>query len=90
MLFEKDNSHQTENEFIYDYLIEDFDLISRILKKNNENNFCTDFFNYLIRQVFDNVYFQSEDNGDASVNTMKSNCNKDYKLIFFQNFNKVN
>ena len=89
IVFEKENTQNIEREFIYDYLIEDFDYISRILKKNNENNFWTDFFNYLIRQVFENVYPISEDNQDVSINTIKSNCNKDYKLIFFKNFDKV-
>ncbi len=86
-MFEKENTQHIEKEFIYDYLIEDFNHISRILKKNNEKNFWTDFFNYLIRQVFENVYPISE---DVSINTIKSNCNKDYKLIFFKNFDKVN
>lgn len=89
MIFEKDISSPIENNFTYDYIIEDFHLISRILKRNNENNFWTDFFNYLIRQIFDNEFGNYESNADESVGTVKSICYKDYKLIFFQNFDKV-
>jgi hypothetical protein len=87
MLFEKDFSNSIENNFSYDYLIEDFHLISKILRKQNENNFWTDFFNYIMRRIFENNFSEF---GDVSQTTIKSNCNRDYKLIFFNNFEKVN
>ena len=90
MVFEKDSNDQNETNFNFDYLIEDFHLISKILKRQNENNFWTDFFNYLVRQVFENIYYLSENFEDVSINTIKQDLIKDYKLIFFGNLDDVN
>ena len=90
MIFEKDSTDQNETNFSFDYLIEDFHLISKILKRQNENNFGTDFFNYLFRQVFENIYYFSENLEDVSINAIKQDSIKDYKLIFFRNFDNVN
>ncbi len=71
--------------FPYEYIIEDFHLISKILKINGENNLWTDFYNYMLRQVFENG-----EKCDLSLSATNSNNGTiDYKLIFFQNIEKV-
>lgn len=79
---EKDYAYVVAN-FTYEYIIEDFNLISNILKNNNENNFFMDFLNYLLKHIFEPLTF-------SSANNHYSKKEPDYKNIFYVNFHKVN
>lgn len=85
---DKDNTFFNQQNYPYDYLIEDFNNISKILKSNNENNFCIDFFNYLIKQIFDQGNNLVQNTSSTSLNITKIGPS-DYKSIFFENLDKV-
>lgn len=81
LVYEKDKDYAfVIINFSYEYIIEDFNLISNILKNNNENNFFMDFLNYLLKHIFEPLTF--------SVTSHNKN-NPDYKNIFYKNYDKV-
>jgi hypothetical protein len=82
------NNTQVYANLTYDYLIEDFSKISRLLKLNNENNFLTDFFNYLLKTLFENSGSNSLVLSKSRDFTFSFNENIDYKTIFYKNLHK--
>jgi hypothetical protein len=82
---DKDNTFFNQQSYPYDYIVEDFHLISNVLKAAGENNFWIDFFNYLIKQIFDNSLTVQ----NTSTLSLNSRTGIDYKTIFFENLDKV-
>jgi hypothetical protein len=91
IIYEKDKENQNLQTHPFEYLIEDFTIISSLLKGNAENNFWTDFFTYLIKHIFDSPHSIYANYTSNSLSHSKSPyLNIDYKMIFYENFDKVN
>jgi hypothetical protein len=76
-----------------DYILEDFNILSNILKSNGDKNFWIDCFNFLIKQISETNTNKTGDNYLVNSLSLSTSCSlmpiQDIRFIFFEHIDKV-